>query len=124
MPPCRFYTRANALHAPVLFAHGLEAQLRRCYTLGMLATLMVFHFYHLNVFGNVYELALSSITCLVLYSHKNAVRAFDFLPTEASPFLDGNGDGNPALRTAYATSWHYVGHSRIRHRVLSLAGGS
>ena len=26
---------------------------RRCYTLGMLATLMVFHFYHLNFFGNV-----------------------------------------------------------------------
>ena len=28
---------------------------RRCYTLAMLASLMVFHFYHLNVFGNVYE---------------------------------------------------------------------
>lgn len=43
---------------------------RRCYTLGMLATLMVFHFYHLNFFGNVHELALSSIACLALYSHK------------------------------------------------------
>ena len=52
---------------------------RRCYTLGMLATLMVFHFYHLNVFGNVYELALSSIACLALYSHKNAERVFDSL---------------------------------------------
>lgn len=52
---------------------------RRCYTLGMLATLMVFHFYHLNVFGNVYELALSSIACLALYSHKNTEGAFDFL---------------------------------------------
>ena len=52
---------------------------RRCYTLGMLATLMVFHFYHLNAFGNVYELALSSIACLALYSHKNAERVFDFL---------------------------------------------
>jgi len=52
---------------------------RRCYTLGMLATLMVFHFYHLNVFGNVYELALSSIACLALYSHKNMEGAFDFL---------------------------------------------
>lgn len=52
---------------------------RRCYTLGMLATLMVFHFYHLNVFGSVYELALSSIACLTLYSHKNAERVFDFL---------------------------------------------
>ena len=52
---------------------------RRCYTLGMLATLMVFHFYHLNFFGNVHELALSSIACLALYSHKNTERAFDFL---------------------------------------------
>ena len=26
---------------------------RRCYSLGMLATLMVFHFYHLNVFGGM-----------------------------------------------------------------------
>ena len=52
---------------------------RRCYTLGMLATLMVFHFYHLNAFGNVYELALSSIACLALYSHKNAERVFDSL---------------------------------------------
>ena len=52
---------------------------RRCYTLGMLATLMAFHFYHLNVFGNVYELALSSIACLALYSHKNAERIFDFI---------------------------------------------
>ena len=50
---------------------------RRCYTLGMLATLMVFHFYHLNFFGNVHELALSSIACLALYSHKNTERAFD-----------------------------------------------
>ena len=52
---------------------------RKCYSLGMLATLMVFHFYHLNVFGNVYELALSSLVCLSLYSHKNAERGFDFL---------------------------------------------
>ena len=52
---------------------------RKCYSLGMLATLMVFHFYHLNVFGNVYELALSSLVCLSLYSHKNAERVFDFL---------------------------------------------
>lgn len=52
---------------------------RRCYSLGMLATLMVFHFYHLNVFGNVHELALSSLACLALYSHKNAERVFDFL---------------------------------------------
>ena len=52
---------------------------RRCYTLGMLATLMVFHFYHLNFFGNVHELALSSIAYLALYSHKNTERAFDFL---------------------------------------------
>ena len=51
---------------------------RKCYALGMLATLMVFHFYHLNVFGNVYELALSSLVCLSLYSHKNAERV-DFL---------------------------------------------
>ena len=40
---------------------------------------MVFHFYHLNFFGNVHELALSSIACLALYSHKNTERAFDFL---------------------------------------------
>ena len=52
---------------------------RRCYTLGMLATLMVFHFYHLNVFGNVHELALSSLVCLTLYSHRNTERTFDFL---------------------------------------------
>ncbi len=52
---------------------------RKCYSLGMLATLMVFHFCHLNVFGNVYELALSSLVCLSLYSHKNAERVFDFL---------------------------------------------
>lgn len=52
---------------------------RKCYSLGMLATLMVFHFYHLNVFGNVYELALSSLVCLSLYSHKNTERVFDFL---------------------------------------------
>ena len=52
---------------------------RRCYTLAMLASLMVFHFYHLNVFGNVYELACSSLVCVALYSHKNTERAFDFL---------------------------------------------
>lgn len=52
---------------------------RRCYSLGMIATLMAFHFYHLNVFGNVYELALSSLVCLSLYSHKNTERVFDFL---------------------------------------------
>lgn len=52
---------------------------RKCYSLGMLATLMVFHFYHLNVFGNVYELACLSLVCVALYSHKNTERAFDFL---------------------------------------------
>ena len=52
---------------------------RKCYALGMLATLMVFHFYHLNVFGNVYELALSSLVCLSLCSHRNTERVFDFL---------------------------------------------
>lgn len=52
---------------------------RKCYSLGMLVTLMVFHFYHLNVFGDVYELALSSLVCLSLYSHKNTERVFDFL---------------------------------------------
>ena len=52
---------------------------RRCYTLAMLASLMVFHFYHLNAFGNVYELACSSLVCVALYSHKNTERAFDFL---------------------------------------------
>lgn len=52
---------------------------RRCYTLAMLASIMVFHFYHLNVFGNVYELACSSLVCVALYSHKNTERAFDFL---------------------------------------------
>ena len=59
---------------------------RKCYSLGMLATLMVFHFYHLNVFGNVYELALSSLVCLSLYSHKNTERAFDFLQRERRLF--------------------------------------
>lgn len=59
---------------------------RRCYSLGMLATLMVFHFYHLNVFGNVYELALSSLVCLSLYSHRNTERAFDFLQHERRIF--------------------------------------
>lgn len=48
---------------------------RRCYTLAMLASLMVFHFYHLNV----YELVCSSLVCVALYSHKNTERAFDFL---------------------------------------------
>ena len=60
---------------------------RRCYTLGMLATLMVFHFYHLNVFGNVYELALSSIACLALYSHKNTERVFDFMQRKRRLFF-------------------------------------
>ena len=60
---------------------------RKCYSLGMLATLMVFHFYHLNVFGNVYELALSSLVCLSLYSHKNAERVFDFLQQKHRIFL-------------------------------------
>lgn len=59
---------------------------RKCYSLGMLATLMVFHFYHLNVFGNVYELALSSLVCLALYSHRNAERVFDFLQRERRVF--------------------------------------
>ena len=59
---------------------------RRCYSLGMLATLMVFHFYHLNVFGNVHELALSSLACLALYSHKNTERAFDFLQRKRRQF--------------------------------------
>ena len=52
---------------------------RKCYSLGMLATLMVFHFYHLNVFGNVYELALSSAVCATLCSHKNTESVFSFL---------------------------------------------
>lgn len=52
---------------------------RRCYSLGMLASLMVFHFYHLNVFGSVHELAFSSLVCLALYSHRNTERAFNFL---------------------------------------------
>ena len=40
---------------------------RRCYSLGMLATLMVFHFYHLNVFGDVHELALSSLALSLIH---------------------------------------------------------
>ena len=52
---------------------------RRCYSLGMRASLMVFHFYHLNVFGSVHELAFSSLVCLALYSHRNTERAFNFL---------------------------------------------
>lgn len=60
---------------------------RKCYSLGMLATLMVFHFYHLNVFGNVYELALSSLVCLSLYSRKNTERVFDFLQRKRRIFL-------------------------------------
>lgn len=52
---------------------------RRCYSLGMLASLMVFHFYHLNVFGSVHELAFSSLVCLALYPHRNTERAFNFL---------------------------------------------
>lgn len=52
---------------------------RKCYALGLLALLMVFHFYHLNVFGNVYELALSSLVCLPLYSHKRMEQVFDIL---------------------------------------------
>lgn len=67
-------------HATVLFAHGLEPQLPQVlHAEAMLASLMVFHFYHLNVFGNVYELACSSLVCVALYSHKNTERAFDFL---------------------------------------------
>lgn len=60
---------------------------RRCYSLGMLATLMVFHFYHLNVFGNVHELALSSLACLALYSHKNTERVFAFLQRKHRLFV-------------------------------------
>ena len=57
---------------------------RRCYTLAMLASLMVFHFYHLNVFGNVHEPALSSAVCVALYSHKNTERVFNFLQRKES----------------------------------------
>lgn len=58
---------------------ALYPKFRKCYSLGLLAMLMVFHFYHLNVFRNVYELALSSALCLFLYSHKNMERAFNLL---------------------------------------------
>lgn len=58
---------------------ALSPSFRKCYSLAVLALLMVFHFYHLNVFRNVYELVLSSVLCLFLYSHKNMERAFDFL---------------------------------------------
>lgn len=60
---------------------------RKCYSLGLLAQLMVFHFYYLNVFGNVYELALSSLLCLLLYSHKHMERAFNFLQHKRRLFL-------------------------------------
>lgn len=59
---------------------------RRCFSLCLLAMLMVYHFYHLNVFGNVYELALSSAFCLLLYSHKNMERMFDFLQWKRRSF--------------------------------------
>ena len=100
---------------------------RRCYTLAMLASLMVFHFYHLNVFGNVYELACSSLVCVALYSHKNTERAFDFLQRKrcffwvAMFFLGGNDGDDTDFRSAYATPRYYGGHSRIRCSVLSSA---
>lgn len=58
---------------------ALYPKFRKCYSLALLAMLMVFHFYHLNVFRNVYELAVSSALCLFLYSHTNMERAFNFL---------------------------------------------
>lgn len=57
----------------------LHPKFRKCFSLVLLAILMVFHFYHLNVFRNVYELALSSALCLFLFSHKNMERIFNFL---------------------------------------------
>lgn len=60
---------------------------RKCYSLGMLALLMVFHFYHLNVFGNVYELALSSLLCLTLYPHKRMEQVFDILQHKRCLFI-------------------------------------
>ena len=62
MPCSLFYTRPDV---PAMLQFYLRMawsrSFRRCYSLGMLATLMVFHFYHLNVFGDVHELALSSL---------------------------------------------------------------
>ena len=68
---------------PAMFQFYLRMVLypnfRKCYSLGLLAMLMVFHFYYLNIFRNVYELALSSALCLFLYSHKNMERVFNLL---------------------------------------------
>lgn len=60
---------------------------RKCYTLLLLASVLVFHFYYLHVFGNVYDLAVSSAMSLLLFSHKNVERIFYFLQHQKRFFL-------------------------------------
>jgi len=53
--------------------------MRRLYTLSLFLMLIAFHFYHLTIFKNHYDVIPSTALCFVLLSHRLCERTFHLL---------------------------------------------
>lgn len=59
-----------------------SCKFRKCYRLILLASLCMFHFYHLSLLRLPVELIPSSVVCALLFSHGISERTFHFLQNE------------------------------------------
>lgn len=63
---------------------------RKFYTLMLLLILLLFHFNYVNMAHNVYDLALSSVAFIFLFSHRFTERIIYYLQSRRTLFVSAN----------------------------------